>query len=80
VILRGRELTRQGSRFSKVGAENVPEDAEMSAPQCVECRTERVSVGIEWATPIYQINSYQCPVCKTMLRLVEPRAAVPTYH
>lgn len=49
-------------------------------PRCVECNTERVSVEIEWATPRYQINSYECPVCKTVLRLVEPRNADPTYH
>lgn len=50
------------------------------APQCVECDTERVSVEIEWATSRYQINCYECPVCRTLLRLVEPRNAVPTYH
>lgn len=50
------------------------------APRCIECGTERVSVEIEWATPHYQINTYECPACKSMLRLVEPRPADPTYH
>jgi hypothetical protein len=50
------------------------------APRCVECKSKRVSVEVEWATPRYQINSYECPVCKTVLRLVEPRGVTPTYH
>ncbi len=53
----------------------------MSAtPRCVECQAERVSVEVEWATQFYQINSYQCPMCRSVLRLVEPRHATPTYH
>jgi len=39
-----------------------------------------VSVEVEWATQFYQINSYQCPLCRSVLRLVEPRHATPTYH
>lgn len=49
-------------------------------PRCVECDTDRISVEIEWATSRYLINSYECPVCKSVLRLVEPRQANPTYH
>ena len=49
-------------------------------PRCVECNTERVSVEIEWATSRYQINSYECPLCLNVLRLVEPRRVAPTYH
>jgi hypothetical protein len=48
-------------------------------PRCVECDLERVSVDSEWATAGYQINCYECPACKTVLRLVE-RAVEPTLH
>jgi hypothetical protein len=44
-----------------------------TTPRCVECNLERVSVEVEWATAGYQINCYECPSCKTVLRLVEPR-------
>jgi hypothetical protein len=58
-----------------------PKEAAMSqAPRCAECKAKRISVQVEWATPDYQINVYECPACKTVLRLVEPRHPDPTYH
>ena len=50
------------------------------APRCVECRIERVPVEVEWASPRYQISSYECPACKSVMRLVERRVLEPTYH
>ena len=51
-----------------------------TTPRCVACDLERVSIEVEWATARYQINCYECPACKTVLRLVERRAVAPTVH
>lgn len=51
-----------------------------TTPRCVECDIERVSIEIEWATARYQINCYECPSCKSVLRLVEQRRAEQTLH
>lgn len=50
----------------------------MQAPQCRECNRKRVSVGVEPIAQDYDVRLFECPVCKTILRLVERRQ--PTVH
>jgi hypothetical protein len=51
-----------------------------TTPRCGECDLERVSVEVEGATDRYQINCFECPACKTVLRLVERRIVERTLH
>ena len=44
-----------------------------AAPQCGQCDRERVSVRVEPIAQGYDIRLFECPACKTILRLVEPR-------
>jgi hypothetical protein len=50
-----------------------------AAPQCRECDRERVLVGVEPIAQGYDVGLFECPACKTILRLVE-RRQVRTVH
>lgn len=49
----------------------------MAAPICSVCAVERAPVFSEPVTLKWEIRSYRCPICKTVLRLVEPSEQIP---
>ena len=48
-------------------------DSAMATPKCSSCDIDRKLVYAETSTRIYEIRSYRCSACKTILRLVERR-------
>src|SRR4051794_17032230 len=44
-----------------------------AAPQCRQCDRARVLVGVEPIARGYDVGLFECPACKTILRLVERR-------
>lgn len=41
------------------------------SPLCIKCNVLREPIQSEPVAPRYEIRSYECPACKSMLKLVE---------
>jgi hypothetical protein len=53
-----------------------PPKRSMSAKRCIGCNVERKLVYAEPAAKMYELRSYRCPRCKSILRIVEQREPV----
>jgi len=45
----------------------------MAAPKCMACNVERRLAAVEPIAEHYEIRSFECPNCKTVIRLVVRR-------
>jgi len=53
--------------------------AEMEAAErqwCVTCGIERRAIYFEWVPMGYEIQSLECPACRTVMRMVRKRPAL----
>jgi hypothetical protein len=51
--------------------------AAMSSPLCSACNVERKLTAVEAFAKGHDVQSFECPVCQTILKLVVRREATP---
>jgi hypothetical protein len=49
----------------------------MSSPLCSACNVERKLTAVEAFAKGHDVQSFECPVCHTLLKLVVRRGATP---